>query len=51
MLCGVVGCVGDDGVCKYGFPVDGSHHVCACFVDGYVQIIYGLVYFCFCSEV
>ena len=36
MLCGVMGCVGDDSVAKCGFSVDGSFYVSGSCVDGYV---------------
>lgn len=36
MLCGVIRCVGDDGVGKCRFSVDGGFQVCGCSVDGYV---------------
>jgi len=32
----VIRCVGDDGVGKCRFSVDGGFQVCGCSVDGYV---------------
>jgi len=36
VVCGVVGCVGDDGICERGFPVYGGVDVCGGFVYGEV---------------
>jgi len=36
VLCGMIECVGDDGVGKCRFSIDGGFEVCGCSVDGYV---------------
>jgi len=48
MLCGVVGGVGDDGVCECGLPVYGGFNVCGGSVYGDVMIV--VISFCFCCE-
>ena len=51
MLCGVVGIVGDDGVCDGGFPVDGCFYFVGGFVNVDVEMFYGVVSFDFRSEI
>ena len=50
MLCRVIGCVGDDGVCDGRFSEDGSFQFFGGFVNGDVQVIYIVVPFNFCGK-
>ena len=50
VVCGMIGGEGDDGVCKRGFPVYGGPHVCGGSVYGYVKVVQGVAFFCFCCE-
>ena len=50
MLWGVVGRVGDDGVCEGMFTEDGSFQSFEDFVNGDVKVVFNVVPFYFCSE-
>ena len=39
-----------DGVRKIGFPMDGDFDICQRFVDSYVQVVNGVIIFCFLGE-
>lgn len=50
MLGRVVGGVWNNSVSKCGFLENSHVHTCWCFVDGYVQVVECVVFFCFFSE-
>ena len=50
MVCGVVGSKGDDGLRERELPVYFGSKVCGGSVCGYVKIVQGVVFFCFCRE-
>ena len=51
VLCGVVGSVGADGVCEGRFPVNGGFKASRGSVNGYVQIVQGVISLYLCCEV